>query len=364
MSEDALEKALKRITKLEGLQEEKANELKRKTREITKLSKELQLEQDALKLIADERHKGQAIPTWVSKPVKTKQHHATPIQMWADFHFGEVQPAHEVGGFNAYSDKIAEMRLRHVTESSIKLLTEYTSGVRMDGIVIAGAGDYITGAIHDELTKTNSETVFETVVRWVGPMAAAIEAYADAFGKVFVPMVQGNHDRNTHKVESKRGPQECISWVLCWWLADRFKDDPRVDFYIGESWDISFKVYDSSFILTHGYGTPGGGPASAVAAMMKLKSQYDIRDNAVGNKSTHLLMGHLHQVLHAPGATMGGCLKGVDAYAWGLRVKPVAPQQALLQVTPERGITTRWDVDAEAPGERKLWPKVQYGRNV
>lgn len=232
----------------------------------------------------------------------------------------------------------------------------------MDGIVIAGAGDYITGTIHDELAKTNSETVFETVVRWVGPMAAAIEAYADTFGKVFVPMVQGNHDRNTHKVESKRGPQECVSWVLCHWLADRFRDDPRVKFYISPSWDMTFPVYSTNFALTHGYGTPAGGPASAVASMMKEKQKYDVRSSVLGKQSHYLLMGHLHQTLWAPGAIMCGCLKGQDAYVWGLKVKPIPPSQALFLVSPERSITTRWEVMAEAPGERRYWKDAQYYR--
>lgn len=361
---DDLEKALKRIDKLEVLLEEKNNEKKRLKRENGKLAAEIDLEKKALALIADERAKQQIIPTWIGNKQPRSEHHATPIMGWSDFHFQEVQPAHEVGGFNAYSDKIAEMRLETATLSSIKLLTEYSSGTVMDGIVVAGAGDYITGTIHDELTKTNSETVFEAVIRWVGPMAAAIEAYADTFGQVFVPMVQGNHDRNTKTVESKRGPQECISWILCHWLADKFRDDPRVTFYVSPSWEVDFTVYKTNFLLTHGYGTPGGGPASAVASMMKIKGQYDARDSSLGRPTRHLLMGHLHQVLQAPEATMLGCLKGVDAYAWGLRVKPVPPELALMLVTPERGITTFWKVEVEAPGERKLWPKVQYHRNV
>lgn len=363
MPQTDLEKALARIDKLEQLKEAKDNENKRLTRANGKLALAIEAEQAALKLIADDRAKTQQFPAWVKNLAKTKTHHATPVQMWSDFHFGEVQPPHEVNGFNAYNDQIADMRLRHVTESSIKLLTEYTSGIVFDGIVVAGAGDYLTGTIHDELTKTNSETVFESIVRWVGPLANAIEQYADQFGQVFVPMVQGNHDRNTFKVEHKRGPQESLAWVLCHWLADRFRNDDRVTFFVAPAWDLNFSIYSTSFILTHGYGTPAGGPASAVASMMKEKAKYDMRDSTTGSFADYLLMGHLHQNLWAPGAIMSGCLKGIDAYAWSLKVKPVPPAQALFMVTPERGITTRWDVAAEATGERKLWPKVKYNRN-
>lgn len=363
MSIDNLDDALARIDKLERMREEDRNEIKRVKRRAVTAEKERDIEKEVVALVQSNRHKDQAIPEWVLR-LENKEDHATPVMVWSDFHFGEIQPPHEVGGYNAYSDKIAEMRLRHVTESSIKLLRKHTQDMYLDGIVIAGAGDYITGTIHDELEKTNSETVFETVVRWVPKMAAAIRMYADEFGKVFVPMVQGNHDRNTHKVETKRGPQECISWVLCHWLADCFENDDRVTFYIAPSWDTNFRIYDTNFMLTHGYGTPAGGPASAVSSMMKEKAKYDVRDSVIGGATDYLIMGHLHQNLWAPGAIMGGCLKGIDAYAWSLKVKPVPPTQALFLVTPEYGITTRWDVRADTKAEKKLWKKVAYGRNV
>lgn len=358
-----LEKALARIDKLERLREEDANKNKRLVRANGILTKELDLERDALRLIKDERAKGIHTPAWVTKP-QSKVHEAMPVVLWSDFHFGEVQPAYEVGGYNAYSDKIAEMRLSHVTDSSIRLLKNYSSGNKYPGIVIAGAGDYITGTIHDELTKTNSETVYESVVRFVPLMAAAIKQYADEFGKVYVPMVQGNHDRSTKTVESKRGPQECISWVLCEWLKDIFADDDRVTFAISPSWDYDFSIGKWNFTLTHGYGTPGGGPSSAVASMMKEKAKYDQRAAATGHRLDYLLMGHLHQTLWAPGAVMGGCLKGIDAYAWGLKVKPNSPSQAMFLLTPEYGISTFWAVQATADNEKKLWKNVGYHRNV
>lgn len=361
MSDD-LEKALKRIDKLEALTEEKNNEIRRIKRTSASLTREINLHKDSLRLIADERAAEQHIPKWISAKSSSKEHRATPVQMWSDFHFGEIQPMHEVGGYNAYDDKIAKWRFETLTDGSIQILKEHTSGLAYDGIVIAGAGDYLTGLLHDELIKTNSETVFETIVRWVPILASAIERYADEFGKVFVPMVQGNHDRNTHKVEHKRGVQECVSWVLCHWLADRFRDDDRVIFYISPSWDTRFTIYKTDFILTHGYGTPAGGPTGAVGSMMKERNKYEIRDSIAGMASAWLLMGHLHQTIFAQGAIMSGCLKSIDAYAWQLKCKPEPPSQALFLVTPERGVTMRTPVFCEAPGERKYWPKVGYYR--
>lgn len=361
MTMSDLEKMIKRIDKLESLTEEKTNEIKRLKRANNTLDREIDLHRNTIALLAETRHESQEIPKWIATKPSSKAHHATPVQMWSDFHFGEVQPSHEVGNYNAYDDRIAKMRFQSLTNGSIQILKEHTSGLVYDGIVIAGAGDYIGGAVlHHELEKTNSETVFETIVRWVPVMAAAVEEYADTFGKVFLPMVQGNHDRNTPKVEHKRGVQECLGWVLCHWLADRFRDDKRVTFYVAPSWDTKFKVYNTGFTLTHGYGTPAGGPAGAVASMVKERQKYEIRDSIASMASSWLLMGHLHQTIFAQGAIMSGCVKGIDSYAWQLKCKPESPSQALFLVTPERGVTMRTPVFCEAPGERKLWDKVQY----
>ena len=53
------------------------------------------------------------------------------------------------------------------------------------------------------------------------------------------------------------------------------------------------------------------------------------------------LVGHFHQYVPAAsqGFVMNGSLKGYDEYARGWSFTPEPPQQALMVVTPEFGIT-------------------------
>lgn len=299
------------------------------------------------------------IPAWKMPKVKKGMSRVWAVQMLSDLHFGEVQLMDEIGKYNSYNENVATLRLKHTVQSSIKIMKQYTAGIAYDGICIPIAGDVLTGEIHEELTKTNSEAVTETIVKWVPRLAAAIQMYVDEFpdlpNGIFIPCVTGNHDRRGHKLEHKNAARDSYSWILYHWLADYFKDNPKVTFYIPNSLDARFNLYDTRFLLTHGYGMSGGGAAGAVGAIMNDRQRLAIRDNVIGEDFDWLLCGHLHQTVFAQGAIMSGCMKGFDTYAYDIKCKPEPPSQALFFVTPERGVTMRMPIFCEAPGERRYW---------
>lgn len=351
---------LDKIDKAEAKVHNKNLEVGRLKRKVAKMVRDhdaSMTEQEALvKAITTRSVK---IPVWKTPKPRKGMSRAWGVQMLSDLHLGEVQNKDEIGNYNSYNPKVAEMRLKHTVMSSIKILKQYTAGIQYDGICIPIAGDVLTGEIHEELTKTNSETVTETIVQWVPKLAAAIQLYADEFGDtpngVFVPCVTGNHDRRGKKLEHKNAARDSYSWILYHWLADHFKDNPKVNFYIPNSLDARFNLYDTRFLLTHGYGMAGGGAAGAVGAVMSDRQRLAIRDNVIGEDFDWLLCGHLHQTVFAQGAIMCGCMKGFDSYAYNIKCKPEAPSQALFFVTPERGVTMRMPIFCEAPGERKHW---------
>lgn len=331
--------------------------LKRKLAKIERESAAAAASGQILNKVLEAKHA--KIPTWNTLPPSKGKSRAWAVQMLSDLHLGEVQLMDEVGGYNSYNTKIAEMRLRYTAQSSIKMLKEYMSGVQYDGLCIPIAGDVLTGEIHEELIKTNSETVTETIVMWVPKIAAMIQLFVDAFqdtpNGVFIPCVTGNHDRRGKKLESKNAARDSYSWILYHWLADYFKDNPKVTFYIPNSLEARFNLYDTRFLLRHGYGMGGGGAAAAMGALMADRQRASIRDNVTGNDFDWLLCGHLHQEGYANGAIMCGCVKGYDSYAHNGQFKPEKPSQTLFLVTPEHGVGLRTAIKCTAPGERKYW---------
>lgn len=359
--DDIDEKTASKILKLETAKHNQKLENDRLKRKLAKYEREEGKTQDAADVIQRVMSTVPTtkVPTWRTPKASRGAHHAWAVQMLSDLHLGEVQLMEEVGGYNSFNSKIAEMRLQHTVKSSIKIFKQHLSGMKYDGLCIPIAGDVLTGEIHEELTKTNSETVTETIVKWVPKLAAAIQLYVDEFGDstngVFVPCVTGNHDRRGKKLEHKNAARDSYSWILYHWLADYFKDNPKVTFYIPNSLEARFNLYSTRFVLKHGYGMGGGGPAAAVGALASDRQRAAIRDNVIGNDFDWMLTGHLHQDAWVNGAVMCGCMKGLDTYAHSGQFKPEKPSQTAFIVTQKHGVGLRTPIFCEAPGEREFW---------
>lgn len=288
------------------------------------------------------------IPAWLKAKASGKTHHATPVLCLSDLHLDEVVESAEMDGVNEYNREIAEERLHEVIESTIKLVRDYIGGVEIDGIVVAMLGDLITGDIHEELARTNVAPVPASIVHWVPLLAAALKRLADEFGHVFVPCVDGNHDRTQKKTPSKKRAESSFAWIIYNWLADTLSDDDRITFSITPAAEQIVTVYDTHFLLSHGdsfrsQGGVGGLYPSLLKWLLRRKDYY----SQTGNRFDIALLGHWHQLLWGRDFVVNGSLKGYDEYARNGGFGFERPQQALFIVTPENGVVQRLPVFAD-----------------
>lgn len=296
----------------------------------------LESENDTLRRVGEASKRALAPPKWL-KPRKTDTHVGTVCALLSDCHFDEVVNPSEVDGRNAYDRDIAEQRLERFFANTVKVSRDYMKGVDFDGAVLFLGGDLVSGTIHDEITQSNEAYAPETALHWADPIAAGIEVLAGEFGKVHVPCVVGNHGRLTRKPRSKGRTRDNWDWLIAQLLARHFKDDERVTFQIPDATDALVDVYDTTFLLTHGDQTGGGGgiggiwpPIMRMAARKRTRWEFDT-----------VVMGHWHQLIMAPdqGLIVNGALKGYDEYAAVSNFSPERAQQALWVVTPEHGVT-------------------------
>ena len=282
-------------------------------------------------------------PGWLRpKRKKGEPKRATLVAMLSDVHAGERVEAEEMQGFNAYNLDITEFRLRRFFEKTIKLARDYIAGVQFDGIVLALGGDMVSGDIHDELEQTNELSTMDTVL-WLAPrLLAGVEMWAEEFPNVHVVSVPGNHGRDSKKPRFKGRSSHNADTMLSRIVA--FKGGPdNVTWSIPESFDTDFKVYGFGFSLEHGdnmrfSGTSEIGAFGPVKRGTLRKSR---QRQGEGRPMDYNLVGHFHQFIPAAGQgfVMNGSLKGYDEYARGWKFTPEPPQQALVVVAPEYGIT-------------------------
>jgi hypothetical protein len=292
-------------------------------------------------------------PGWV---VSTKHKAGTagvPCTMWSDWHWGEVVVPAEVNGINEFDIAIAQRRARALVEKTIRLAKHYMVGAEYPGIVINLGGDMLSGDIHEELTETNELPSMSALLDLFGVLVWALGSMAEAFGRIFVPCVPGNHGRNTRKPRFKRRAHSNFDWLLYNLLERHFQGDKRVSFYVPSGADAYYSVAGRRFLLTHGdnLGVKGGdGIIGSLGPI--LRGDFKIRNanTSYGQPYDTLIIGHWHQYLPLERVIVNGSLKGYDEFAkLALRAAPETPRQALWFVHPEHGVTCHWPVNVEAP---------------
>jgi hypothetical protein len=288
------------------------------------------------------------VPKWITKRSRKGAHHATALLMLSDLHLDEVVDLAAMSGLNEYNREIAERRLERVIDGTVRLATEYVSGVTWDGIVVALNGDLLSGDIHEELARTNVAPTTASVTYWVPRLAAALTHLADTFGAVFVPCTDGNHDRNYRKTPSKQRAESSFAWVIYNWLADMLRDDERITFAITTAPGQCYPIYDTVFHQSHGDAfRSAGGVGGLYPSMLKHIHRLDAMWAAQGVAVDVHLFGHWHQYLTGPNFIVNGSLKGYDEYARANAFRPEPARQALAVVTPERGIVQQMPVYAD-----------------
>lgn len=211
----------------------------------------------------------------------------------------------------------------------------------------------IGGDIHDELAKTNELEVPPALIDLFNALVWALGQMADAFGRVFVPCVPGNHGRMTRKPQAKRRVFTNFDWLLYQMLRSHFANDDRLVFSVPASGDCHFSIYGRRFFLTHGdaMGVKGGdGIIGAMGPILRGTLKTRSSEGKAGRDFDVALIGHWHQYLPLPRVIVNGTLKGYDEFARVfLRAEPEAPQQALFFVHPVNGIVSHWPIYADEP---------------
>jgi hypothetical protein len=328
--------------------------------EVTADRNRLGTENTALHRVMDAAVNLTPKPDWLRprKGNRKGKRRVTLVADLSDLHAGEVVRPEEMGGFNAYNLRIADLRLRAFFANTIELSRDYFAGFEYDGIVLPLGGDLVSGSIHDELRETDELSVFDSTL-WVAErLLAGLPSWVEAFGSVHVVSVPGNHGRDSKVPRYKGRSAHNADTHIARMLSMSWRGD-GVTFDIPETLDASFGVYSTRFHSVHGdeyqKNNPGVAEIGSLGPVKRGTLRASRAAQAEGRPFDVNLVAHFHQLVYAPnqGFVMNGSVKGYDEYARGLSLKPEPPQQALWVVDPEYGCTLHAPIhlmDREAEG--------------
>lgn len=297
------------------------------------------VERELRLMVGLDRGLPRAVPAWLTKaPKPGRKHHGTPWLLLSDLHLDEVVDPAEMMGVNAYNRRIAEQRLAATFQSTVKVCQDYWAGIEYDGIVSPLLGDLYSGDIHEELSETNEDTILGSILHWTDQLAAGISLLADTFGHVHVPVVVGNHGRQSRKPRMKFRARTNYDWFTGHLLARQFKADTRVTFDVSDAADCLVQSYGQTVCCTHGDQARGGGGIGGIwPPIMRLDARKRQKQAAVNRPYDLLVMGHWHSLVFGPSFVVNGSIKGFDEFAAISNFGFEEPAQALFLMTPEHG---------------------------
>ena len=303
-------------------------------------------------------------PAWVLKLTGKSSAPGVPTLFLSDLHWGEIVHPSQINNVNAFNMTIARKRLRYTVETAIKLLRILDRDMDYPGIVVPLGGDMISGNIHEELQTTNELNTMPTVLDLYDHLVGAIKLLADTFGSVFLPCVSGNHGRDTRKTWKKDRHHTSFDWLLYQFLARHFMDDERVTFFIPDGSDALYRIYGTTYNLTHGDQFRGGDSIIGPLGPLTRGNQKKLaRNQAVGQEYDIMIAGHFHTYIHMRRLIVNGSLKGYDEYAAQGNFSFEEPTQAMWMTHSQHGVTYRMPVYSE-PGKKKPEAKWVSHLNV
>jgi hypothetical protein len=299
------------------------------------------------------------IPDWVVKPTITTDAPGVPGLMLSDLHWGERVKREQVNGVNEFNLTIARRRLKHTVTQTVKLCKILDHDMRYPGIVVKLGGDMVGGNIHEELAGTNEANIMPVVLDLYRELVAAIKLLADVFGYVFLPCVSGNHDRSTKKTWYKDRNDTSYGWLLYQFLADKFADDKRITFYIPDSADALYRMYNTRMLLTHGDNFPASDSIiGAIGPIMRGTQKKQQRNSGVGQTFDILECGHWHQRIVLSHLMVNSTLKGYDEFAAAHNYRVEPPSQNLCTIHPDIGVNWAMPVYCDKPVKSDATPWV------
>jgi len=282
------------------------------------------------------------------------------VLVTSDFQWGETIDRDNMDGINEFNVAIAERRYRLLVERTIDISFEHLPKNKYSGLIYLRLGDAVSGNIHEELRETNELSAIPAVRSLVASETWGLKQLADAFGRVHVVNVPGNHGRTQLKPPSKK-VSDNYDTLSAWWLESEFRGDNRITWQTPESTDAVFDLHGRLYLATHGdnIGSRGGqgfiGPAATILRGMKMTMDEYARRGVALSK---MFVGHFHSAFDLGRGWSNGSLPGYSEFARVNRMTPEPPIQWLIFMHPRYGPTSQWRVllDPEPQGSPQTTP--------
>lgn len=261
------------------------------------------------------------------------KHEATAITMLSDVHAEETVSRRTMNGLNEYNLTIAEARVKTYFSKMLRLINYQRQEIKVDNLVLALLGDFISGSIHQELLENNSLSPIEASMFVESLLIGGIKMLAEEgnFKQIIIVGVTGNHSRTTDRKRFSTGFKNSYEYWMYRHLEKLFGEHMtgynNVKFVIPEGPFAIVEVYDKRYAFSHGdhfkYRGGVGGIEIPLKSWMMRKSMNN------GERIDYRVIGHWHHYTPGTNFLVNGSVKGYDPMAYDLGFEFEKPMQHL-----------------------------------
>ena len=271
-----------------------------------------------------------------SRPAKPNA--ATAIVVLSDWHVEETVTAEQTSGLNRYDLATADLRIAELAKRLGVLIEHERQLVKIDRIVVAALGDFISGHIHEELVETCSLAP-HAAMRWAAArLAGIIDLCADLAREVVVVTQPGNHGRSNHGKPRKSTEHDHSFEQNAYLVLAGAEQRKNVSWQVAEGY-LGYLDLDG-FVVRYHHGHEiryQGGVGGITIPINKAIAQWN------RSRPANLdLFGHWHQWGWLRGRYVSnGSLIGMNAFGLRIKAEFEPPCQSLVVVDHGRREVTR-----------------------
>lgn len=259
---------------------------------------------------------------------------ATAIFVLSDWHAEETVDPATINGLNEHSLKSCKTKVENCFSRFLIMTDMIRSLTKIDNLVVAALGDFITGYIHEELEENNSLSPTEAVL-FVSDLLVNGIRFLKREGKfksIIVPTCVGNHGRTGKQKRIASAYANSYEWLM-YKTLEKYVQEPGVTWKVENSYHNWLNIQGFDVRFHHGdYISYGGGVGGISIAVNKAIAQWNKVQVADFD-----YFGHFHQFMNSNRCCCNSSVIGYNAYALSIKAEFEVPSQTISVISKNRG---------------------------
>lgn len=259
-----------------------------------------------------------------------EQSEATAVALLSDWHIEEMVKSSTILYNNNYNLEIAKQRAEECFIGIVKLLKKEQLHQKIDSLVLALLGDFITGNIHQEEAPNLQLGVAQAVCFAEDLLIRGIQCILDNTNvNITCPCVVGNHSRITPKVYVSTEKDNSVETIIYYHLKKHFEGNKRFELIMPDGQERLVEIYGLNFLFCHGHAGfrySGGVGGLYVPLRRAIMTRYNKQ------QIDTICMGHWHTYIQDSLFIVNGSMIGYSNFANFIKVAPEDPTQTFFLV--------------------------------